>query len=180
MNAKKQKAIEYCRSLYCDVKENGQKKYTLQEIEKKVQKDRKFSVSYSTISKWATKYGWEDTFIKLKQAGIEKAKGDIDNKIIDEKVDIIATIYKSNKTFQKVATQTLLAKLTGQQLKDSQGNEIKTDISDAILERIIERSEQTLLKLQDKGDGDKRALPTIIVQSSEGANEVQKLIDSVI
>jgi len=151
MNAKKQKVIDFARSLYCEVNEGGQKKYTLLQIAKLVHQKCKFAINQSTISRWVIKYDWEDTFIKLKQAGIEKAKGDIDNKLINEKADIIAEIYKDNKTIHSVAKNHLLARLTGQPVKDKDGNPIdvsKIWMNDLI--RLMEHSEATLLNLHDK------------------------------
>jgi hypothetical protein len=151
MNAKKQKAIEKARSLFCDVKENGQKKYTLQDIAKIVRTECKYATTLSTISRWAIKFDWEDTFIKLKQAGMEKAQGDIDNKLINEKSDIIAEIYKDNKTIHSVAKNHLLARLTGQVVKDKDGNPVDvTKVYMCDLIRLMEHSEATLLNLNDK------------------------------
>jgi hypothetical protein len=150
MIAKKQKAIEYARSLFCEVKEDGQKKYTLHDIAKLVLKKCKFETTLSTIGRWAQKYDWEDTFTKLKQAGIERAKGDIDNKIIDEKANTIADIYQANKKLEKLAQQTILARMTGQKLTDKDGNEVKSDVGNTDIIRLIQHSESTLLALHDK------------------------------
>jgi hypothetical protein len=171
MNSKKQKALDYARNLYVQVNENGLKKYTLQEISKKLHRDIKFEADYSTISKWAKRYLWEDTFIKLKQAGIEKAKGDIDNKIIDEKANTIADIYKSNKQLEKIAQNTILARITGQKLKDKDGNPINTDVSDTDIIRLIQHSETILLNLhdktQDKNLEENNILPSININISD-------------
>jgi hypothetical protein len=151
MDAKKSKAINFARNMFCEVDQDGKQKYTLQQIATSLQQKCKFAANKSTISRWAVKFDWEGTFIKLKQAGIEKVKGDIDNKLINEKSDIIAEIYKDNKTIHSVAKNHLLARLTGQVVKDKDGNPI--DVSKiwmVDLIRLMEHSEATLLNLNDK------------------------------
>jgi hypothetical protein len=150
MNAKKEKAIEVTRSLYCEVNASGAKKYTLRDIVKLLKQKCKYETSIATISRWIDKYNWEDTFIKLKQAGIEQAQGDITNKIIDEKASTIADIYKGNKTIQKVSNQTIIARLLAQPVKDKDGNEIKSEITNRDLISLLQHSETTILNLHDK------------------------------
>jgi hypothetical protein len=155
MNAQKQKAVDYARSLFCEVSEDGSKKYSLHEIAKQLQQKCKYSVNVSNLSRWSKKFDWEDTFTKLKQAGIEQAKGDIDNKIIDEKAQTIADIYKGNKQIQNLAKQTILARLLAKPVKDNEGNEIKSDVTNADIIRLLQHSETTILILQDKGKSGK-------------------------
>jgi organic radical activating enzyme len=157
MVAKKNDIIEYAKSLYIEVNEDGNRINTFQEISNKVQKKFKISKTYSTIAKWVVKYDWENTFIKLKQAGIEKGKEQLqekENKLIDEKSQVIADIYKSNKQIHGLAKQTLLARLTGQALKDKDGNAIDSKIYNSDLIRLMEHAEDTLLNLHDKKKGD--------------------------
>jgi hypothetical protein len=174
MNAKKSKAIEAARILYCEVNEAGQKKYTLQEIAKIVGTKCKYATTLSTISRWAIKFDWEDTFIKLKQAGIEKAKGDIDNKIIDEKSDIIAEIYKNNKTILTLSKNHLFAKLTGQKVQDKDGNPIDVKMYTADLIRLMEHSEATLLNLHDK-----KSVQQTLDLSSMSTEELLTRLDAI-
>lgn len=153
MISKKENIIEYAKSLYCEVDGEGSRLNTFQEISKKVQKKFKIVKTYSTIAKWAAKYDWEGTFIKLKQAGIEKGKEQLqekENKLIDEKSQAIANIYITNKQIHNLAKNTLLARLTGQELKDKDGNVIETKVGTSEIIRLMEHAEDTILGLHDK------------------------------
>jgi organic radical activating enzyme len=154
MNSQKEKIIQYAKILYLEVNADGNRVNTFESISHKVHKKFTIEIHYSTIVKWSKKYDWENTFIKIKQAGIEKGKEQLqekENKLIDEKAQAIADIYKGNKTIQKIAQQTLISRLTGQPLKDGSGNEIKSEIFTNDIIRLLQHSEQTILNLHDKG-----------------------------
>jgi len=153
MISTKQTIVEFARSLYMEVDSEGKKIHTWRSISTLIQKKFKKEVNYSTVAKWATKYDWESTFEKIKMAGIERSKSEMQDKekeLIDEKSAVIADIYKSNKNIQRLSQQVILSRLTGKELKDSAGNIVSTDISNADLIRLLQHSEQSLLELHDK------------------------------
>jgi hypothetical protein len=149
----KRKIIEFAQSLYLEVNDEGNKIHTWDSISKSIQKRFKQEIHYSTIAKWSKKYDWENLFSKIKMAGIERGKEQLqekENKIIDERAQTIADIYKSNKQLQSLSQKTILARLTGQKLKDVNGNDLDSDFGNTDLIRILQHSEQTLLTLHDK------------------------------
>jgi hypothetical protein len=150
LTTQKEKIKEFARDLFLQVNEVGSKKYTLHDIAKQLQQKRKYSINVSNLSRWSKKYDWEGLFIKLKQAGIEQAKSDIENKVIDEKAQTIADIYKSNKSIQNLSKQTILSRLLGKTVMDKDGNEIKSDFGNTDLIRLLQHSEQTILTLHEK------------------------------
>ena len=154
MSALKDTIIEYARDLFLEVDDNGKKKHTFEFISESIQKKFKKAAHYSTIAKWSVRYDWGLLFEKIKMAGIERATQtpqQRENSIIDEKSQVIADIYKSNKQLQSISKNTLMARATGQPLKDGNGNEIKTDMNNADLIRILQHAENTILLLHDKG-----------------------------
>ncbi len=172
MDAKKEKIRNYAKDLYFQVDDEGHKINTWEGISKAVLKHFKILIHFTTIQKWSKKYDWEDTFEKIKMAGIERGKEKFqekENQIIDEKANTIADIYKSNKNLQKIAQQTLLARLTDQPIKDSSGKEIKADVGNTDLIRLIQHSETTLLNLHDKRTDIslKIELPQIIIENAD-------------
>lgn len=183
MNAKKEKAIELAKSLYVDVNADGTKKYTLQQIAKQIQNKCKIAIDLSTVSRWAKKYDWEGLFEKIKMAGIEKGKQQLqekENQIVDEKAQTIADIYKSNKQIQKISQTTILSRLTGQDLKDSSGNTIESNVSTRDAISLLQYSEQVLLNLHEKKIGIKdiqKDNPSIIVTDSKTKEELERLIN---
>jgi len=153
MISKKEKIKDFAKDLFLQVDAEGNKIHTWDTISKAIQKRFKEDIHYSTIAKWGAKYDWNNTFEKIKMAGIERGKEQLqekENKVINEKANAIADIYKSNKNIQKLTQQTILSRLTGQQLKDKDGNLIKSDIGTTDLVRLLQHSEQTILNLHDK------------------------------
>lgn len=173
MNATKQKAVEFAKSLYLEVNENGEKAYSCEYIAIQLQKKCKYECNQSTVYRWAKNNDWDGLFEKIKMAGIEKVKNSIqqkENQLIDEKSQVIADIYKSNKTLQKISQQTILARLTGQQVKGVNGEPINADFGNSDLIRILQHAEATLLELQDKRkplDENKVNIPIIQWTKSE-------------
>lgn len=153
MDSKKQKIKDYAKDLFLQVDENGSKVHTWDTISKAVLKRFKLEIHFTTIQKWSKKEDWAATYEKIKMAGIELGKEQLqekESKLIDEKAQTIADIYKSNKTIQKLTQQTILSRLTGQELKNSQGEEIKSHIGTSDLVRLLQHAEGTLLSLHDK------------------------------
>ena len=153
MNATKQKAVDFAKNLYLEVNDKGEKAYSCEYIAIQLQKKCKFECNQSTVYRWAKKNDWDGLFEKIKMAGIEKGKQSLqqkENQLIDEKSQVIADIYQSNKKIQGITQKTLLARLTGLKLKDGSGNPIDADISNTDLIRLLQHSETTLLELQDK------------------------------
>ena len=153
MNATKQKAVDFAKNLYLEVNDKGEKAYSCEYIAIQLQKKCKFECNQSTVYRWAKKNDWDGLFEKIKMAGIEKGKESIqqkENQLIDEKSQIIADIYQSNKKIQSITQKTLLSRLTGTQLKDSNGNDVNADMGNSDLIRLLQHSEATLLELQDK------------------------------
>ena len=173
MNSKKLQIIEFAKELYFVVDADGKKVYTWESISKQVLKKFKLEIHFTTIQKWSKRYDWDSLFEKIKMAGIEKGKQQLQEKekqIIDEKSQIIADIYKSNKQLQKISQQTILARLMGQELKDGNGNPINSDFGNSDLIRVLQHSETTLLELQDKKkptDDNKVNIPIIRWTKSE-------------
>jgi hypothetical protein len=154
MKSTKTELIDFAKDLYLQVDENGKRIQTWVSISNVIQETFKKKIHYSTIAKWAVKYGWEKTFNQIKMVGIEKAKlssQEKENKIVDAKSDIIARIYSYNEfrlnlshmlwTAQKKGLKTITVKLSGE---DTQ---IPVPKKDYALERSIEYSEAMLLKL---------------------------------
>jgi hypothetical protein len=157
MDSKKENIRNYAKGLFLQVDANGNKVHTWDSISKLILKKFKLEIHFTTIQKWSKKEDWSDTFIKLKQAGIEKGKEQYqekENKLIDEKSQVIADIYKSNKQILSLAKNTLLSRLSGQPLKNSQGEEITPKIQDANLIHLLEHAEDVLLNLHDKNRND--------------------------
>jgi len=153
VDSKKKKIQEFARDLFLRVDDEGHKIHTWDSISKAILKKFKLDIHFTTIQKWSKKHDWSATFEKIKMAGIERGKQEFQRKeaqIIDEKADTIADIYKSNKQLQRLAQQTIIARMTGQKLKDKEGNEIKTDVGNTDVIRLIQHSENTLLTLHDK------------------------------
>lgn len=153
MNTQKEKIRNFSKDLFLKVDSNGSKVHTWDSISKEILKKFKLEIHFTTIQKWSKKEDWSETYIKLKQAGIEKGKEQYqekENKLIDEKSQVIADIYKSNKQIHGLAKNTLLARLTGQSLKDKDGNAIESKVYNSDLIRLMEHAEDTLLNLHDK------------------------------
>jgi hypothetical protein len=153
MNSNKEKIIEFAKIQYLEVNADGFRINTWNDISKSIQKKFKQKINYSTIAKWSKKYDWESLFEKLKMAGIEKGKEQLqekENKIIDEKSQTIADIYKSNKQLHVLSQKTIISRITGNPFLDSKGNEIKSEIGTTDLIRILQHSENGLLELLDK------------------------------
>jgi ribosomal protein S24E len=174
MNDQKLKIIEFAKRLYLEVNHDGKKTHTWDNISKNILKKYKLEIHFTTIQKWSKRYDWENLFEKLKMAGIEKGKQQLqekENKLIDEKSQLVADIYKSNKTLQNLSQRTLTARLLGKPVVDSQGNEIDANFGNTDLIRILQHSESTLLELQDKKktlDGTSTLqLPNITLQIRE-------------
>jgi hypothetical protein len=154
MDAKKEKIRNFAKDLYLKVDENGSKLHTWDYISKEILKKFKLEIHFTTIQKWSKKEDWSGTFEKIKMAGIEKGKEQLqekENKLIDEKSQIIADIYKSNKTIQKLSQQTIVSRLLNQPLKDKDGNTIIADVGTTDLIRLLQHAEGTILDLHDKG-----------------------------
>ena len=153
MNSKKIQIIEFAKELYFVVDSEGKRVNTWESISKQILKKFKLEIHFTTIQKWSKKYDWESLFEKVKMVGIERGKEQLqqkENQLIDEKSQIIADIYQSNKKIQSITQKTLLVRLTGSKLKDGSGNPIDADISNTDLIRLLQHSETTLLELQDK------------------------------
>lgn len=163
MNAKKERAIECARNLFVDVNSDGTKKYTLQQISKILQTKCKYAIDFTTLSRWAKRYDWEGLFEKVKMAGIEKATNDIENKVIDEKAQTIADIYRSNKQIQKISHTTILSRLTGQDIRDKDGHQIESKVSTRDAISLLQYSEQVLLNLHEKNIDSKNKPPEITI-----------------
>jgi organic radical activating enzyme len=151
--SKKDKIKDFAKSLFLEVNAEGNKIHTWDSISKAVLKRFKLEIHFTTIQKWSKKYDWASTYEKLKMAGIERGQEQLqekENKLIDEKAQTIADIYKSNKTIQRIASQSIIAKLMGQPLKNSEGNPIETTLRDEVIARVLEKAENTLLSLHDK------------------------------
>lgn len=152
-SVKKKNMVEFAKELYLEVDTDGNKLHTWDYISNELLKKFKVKLHLSTISKWSKKYHWEDLFERIKMAGIEKSKAefqDKENKLIDERSKVIADIYNSNKTIQTLANQTILARITGQELKNKDGAIIKTDMQTQDVIRLLQHSEATLLELHEK------------------------------
>jgi hypothetical protein len=179
MNSKKEKIKEYAKSLFLEVNAEGKKINTWEAISKNILKKFKLEIHFTTIQKWSKRYDWEITFEKLKMAGIERGKEQLqqkENQIIDEKANTIADIYQANKRLQKLAQQTILAQMTGQKLTDKDGNIINCNVGNTDVIRLIQHSENTLLNLHNKGIKPIDKLPTIIIQDLQTQKEIEKLI----
>jgi hypothetical protein len=157
MISKKRKIRDYAKDLFLQVDDEGNRVNTFMKISTAIQKKFKIDINYSTIAKWSTNENWAATFEKIKMAGIELGKEQLqekESKLIDEKAQTIADIYKSNKTIQKLTQQTILSRLTGQELKNNQGEEIKSTVGTSDLVRLLQYTETTILNLHDKRTGE--------------------------
>lgn len=154
MQGTKRKIKDYAKNLYLTVNEEGNKLHTYDAIAKLVQKKYKIAINLVTIQRWCKKEDWDGTFIKLKQAGLEKGKEQLqekENKLIDEKSQTIADIYKSNKTIQRLSQQTIVSRLLNKPLTDADGKTITADVGTTDLIRLLQHAENTILNLHDKG-----------------------------
>lgn len=161
-STQRKEILEFARNLYLEVDAEGKKANTWDSISKNILKKYKLEIHLTTIQKWSKKHDWEGLFEKIKMAGIEKSKQNLQDKenvIVDEKSQTIADIYKSNKQLLALSQKTIISRLTGRQLKDGEGNNIDADISTTDLVRILQHSESSLLELLDKKKGGNEKLP---------------------
>jgi hypothetical protein len=153
LNTQKRKIRDFAKDLFLQVDADGNKVNTWDSISKCILKKFKLEIHFTTIQKWSKAEDWNNTYEKIKMAGIESAKSELqvkENKLIDEKAQVIADIYKSNKSIQNLSKQTIISRLLGKQVTDKDGNEIKSDFGNTDLIRLLQHSEQTILTLHDK------------------------------
>lgn len=179
MTDQKAKILEFALNLYLEVDAEGRRKNTWDYISKQILKKFKVEIHFTTIQKWSKRNDWESIFEKIKMAGIEKGREQLQekqNKIIDEKSQVIADVYKSNKQIQGIAKTILLNRLLGKQMIDEQGNPMKINVANVDLIRLLQHSEQTLLSLQDKKRevGNTNVDPFKQIRENAGLDETDK------
>jgi hypothetical protein len=138
--------IEYAKELYCTVDIlDGRKKYTYQQIANELSIKFGLKIELHNIINWASQGNWEKTFDNVKMAGIEKAEiaiAEKENKIIDEKSNIVSDIYSTNKELWKKAIEHIQARLSG--------SPVPSEMEDADAIKILQHAETIMLALNDK------------------------------
>jgi hypothetical protein len=138
--------IEYAKELYCTVDIlDGRKKYTYQQIANELSIKFGLKIELHNIINWASHGNWEKTFDNVKMAGIEKAEiaiAEKENKIIDEKSNIVSDIYSTNKELWKKAIEHIQARLSG--------SPAQSEMEDADAIKILQHAETIMLALNDK------------------------------
>lgn len=151
--------VDYAKELFCTVdKLDGRKKYTYQQIANEISTKFGLNVEIHAIMQWAKKDNWEKTFDNVKMAGIEKAEiaiSEKENKIIDEKSNIVSDIYLKNKTLWAQAVKHVEARLSGQ---------AASEMEDADAIKILQSAQTIMLTLNEKIDREIIA-PKIVFQT---------------
>jgi hypothetical protein len=137
--------VEFAKQLFCTVDViDGRKKYTYQQIADELSIKFGLKIEHHNIINWAMQGQWEKTFDNVKMAGIEKAEiaiAEKENKIIDEKSNIVSDIYLKNKTLWADAVKHVEARLNG---------EPASEMEDADAIKILQSAQTIMLALNDK------------------------------
>jgi len=168
MISKKKSIKKFAKRLYLEVNSEGKKKYSLEDISKKIKGRFREPVHFTTIQKWAKYEDWDGLIEKIRIIGLDKAEIEQkeklkeinklqnekqqqreNNKLVDENSAVISEIYKSNNDLRLISERTLISRLTGNKIIYN-GKEISSEIKTNDLIRIFQNAERTLITLNSK------------------------------
>lgn len=111
---------EFAKSLYIQYDGEGNKKYSLRDIESKLLQGGYKKVTHQTIKRWATKYDWNKLNEKIKQQSIEKASEERftkEEQLIEAESDNLAKDFKRAEDLAKGSHDILMSAFDGTENK---------------------------------------------------------------
>ena len=99
---KREKIIDFAKSLYIQIDKRGEKKYNPRQICVKIK--NKFGEKYTptTIENWAEKYDWKGVLDRVRKYGIEAANGTPDNELVERNGNEVKQIYQDALEITKI------------------------------------------------------------------------------
>ncbi len=144
-NKAKQKIIDYAKELYTSYDAQGNKLYSLREIEKKILHKHNKKITHTTVRSWATKYAWNKLNEKIKQQSISKAQNEkfsSEEQMIEKESDLLAEIYKYAEQGTKLGYREMFAILDKNQIST-------TEVSIRDLISLIKLNTDIIFRIND-------------------------------